>query len=344
METRKLQEVGGGTYTVSIPKEWATDNRLEAGMELRLYSHLDGSIVVRSSAEDVEQLAGATVEVDGDDPERIQRAIRTAHAGGFETVTMTPSQSFTDAGRQGARSAVRNLVGTDILTESETGITVKHLLDPSNVSIRQALVQLQYVALSLHEDATAAFVDADDAIHTHIDERADRAARFAQMITRHFSRSLVSLDELDRLDVSRTDLFDYYTTARRLDAVVDRAVQTARIGEKLAEPLSDEIAADVRSAAETARNSVDDAVTAVLEERDCVRTAHEAIEHRDDTVSTVETLEQTLFDGSRVESVPTAVALTSALGHLRRTANHGRAVATIAVRATVRAENLDSRA
>ncbi|ELZ05244.1 SpoVT/AbrB domain protein [Natrialba asiatica DSM 12278] len=310
-------------------------------MELQLYTHLDGSIVIRSSAEDVEQLAEATVEIDGDDPERIQQAIQAAHTCGFETVTLTPRQPFTDAGRRSARSAVRDLVGTDILAESETEITVKHLMDPSTVSVRQSLVQIQYAAVLLHEDATVAFVNADDA-HAHVDERADRAARFVQMIAWHFSRSLISLDELDRLDVSRPDLFDYYATANRLSAVVDRAVRTARIAEKLPEPLSEEIAGDVRSAAEDARNAVDTAVAAILEDEDGVSTAHEAIKYRDDAVTAVDTLERTLFDGSRVESVPTAVALTSALDHLRRTADHGHAIAKIAVRAAIRAENLDN--
>jgi len=46
METRKLQEVGGGTFTVSIPRAWAENNGFEVGMELQLYTHRDGSILV----------------------------------------------------------------------------------------------------------------------------------------------------------------------------------------------------------------------------------------------------------------------------------------------------------
>jgi len=31
METRKVQVTGGSTYTVSIPKTWATENDVEEG-------------------------------------------------------------------------------------------------------------------------------------------------------------------------------------------------------------------------------------------------------------------------------------------------------------------------
>ena len=40
METRKVQVTGGSTYTVSIPKTWATDNDVEAGTKIEF--HPDG--------------------------------------------------------------------------------------------------------------------------------------------------------------------------------------------------------------------------------------------------------------------------------------------------------------
>lgn len=46
-ETRKLQRVGGGTYTLSLPEAWADERDLSAGMELRLFSHTAGPEVVR---------------------------------------------------------------------------------------------------------------------------------------------------------------------------------------------------------------------------------------------------------------------------------------------------------
>jgi phosphate uptake regulator len=61
METRKLQRVGGGIFTVSVPKEWATEHQLEPGTEVHLYTHRHGSIVQRSSRRDGGTLSCATV-------------------------------------------------------------------------------------------------------------------------------------------------------------------------------------------------------------------------------------------------------------------------------------------
>ena len=47
METRKIQQVGGGTYTVSIPAQWAKEHDIEATSTAYLYTYRDGSLVVR---------------------------------------------------------------------------------------------------------------------------------------------------------------------------------------------------------------------------------------------------------------------------------------------------------
>jgi len=43
METRKIQIAGGTTYTVSLPKDWASDHGLEAGARVRVHPYEDGS-------------------------------------------------------------------------------------------------------------------------------------------------------------------------------------------------------------------------------------------------------------------------------------------------------------
>jgi phosphate uptake regulator len=338
METRKLQEVGGGTFTVSIPKGWATNHGFEVGMELQLYTHRDGSILIRSSDADVDCLDEASVETDGDGTETVRRAVRTAHAIGFETITLRRANSFSDAERNAVRSTVRDLVGTNILSESNAEITIRHLLDTSSVSVRQSIVQLQYVVVSLLRDATAAFVDAPDT-HARIRDRADEARRSAEMVTRHFSRSLVSHAELDALGVARPELFAYYALANRLETVADQAVGIATTGQKLPEPPADEVAADVCTAADDVAGAVDDAVTAVLD-RDRT-TAQRARDQYDEAVERIETVEQRLYNESVSDSVPAAVALSNALSHLQRAADCGRYMADIAARTAIRAENID---
>ena len=338
METRKLQAVGGGTFTVSLPKDWANNNGFRVGMELHLYTHRDGSILIRSSEMDIDRLNEARVDVDGGGSEAVRRAVRTAHKSGFETITLRPTDSFSEAERKAARSTVRNLVGANILSESETEITIGHLLDTSAVSIRQSVVQLQYSVVPLLGDAADVFVDGRDT-HERVRDRADEARRSAEMVTRHFSRSLVSYAELDALDTSRSELFTYYTIASCLETVADQSVRIAATGEELAEPLSDEAATDVRSVAEDVACAVDDAVTAVLSGD--MATVQQARRGCNDAIETIETVEGRLYDGGVTDSVPAAVALANTLSGLRRAADCGHSLADTAAMTVVRDQNLE---
>jgi phosphate uptake regulator len=158
------------------------------------------------------------------------------------------------------------------------------------------------------------------------------------MVTRHFSRSLISHAELDALDVSRPELFAYYAIAHRLETVADQAVRIAITGEKLPEPPADEVAADLHSVADDVAGAVDDAVTAVLD-RDMTK-AQRARSQCDDAVEGIEAVERRLYDES-VGSVPAAVAVSNVLSHLRRAADCGQYMADTATRTTIRAENID---
>lgn len=359
MKTRKLQQVGGGTYTVSIPKEWADEHALEAGMALNLYTHTDGSIVVRTTERDGDGLASVAIDVTGDRPELVERALVAAHAVGFETVTLRPDDAFSRGQRRAARSVVRDLVGTDLLAETDDEITVQHLLDASTVSVRQSVVQLQFTALSVHREATAAVVEGDVS-PDRVRERAAEADRLARMVRRHAARSLTSFEELDRLGVSRTELFDYETTARALRGVARESIRTAEAAEGFSGPLPPAVADTVEETAAASRTVVEEATTAVLDGPDAAA-AHAALDAHDETVATITAATDALFDAAAApfdgavsrpddaaasdggvtadRCAPARAAATSrVLDSVRRTTECGATVAEVALQAAVRAE------
>ena len=71
MQTRKIQQVGGGTYTVSLPKEWATAADIEPGAVVALHSHIDGTLVVQTGVES--EADPLTLSVADTDPASLER-------------------------------------------------------------------------------------------------------------------------------------------------------------------------------------------------------------------------------------------------------------------------------
>ena len=329
MKTRKLQKVGGSTYTVSIPKRWALEHGLEAGDRIHLYTHRDGSLVVRSARKDGGDLTATSVEVERTSPEAVEQALKATYAAGLEEIELVAAGAFSPGQRRAAGSLAKTLVGTQVVTVSEDRIAVRNALDPSNVSIQQSLIQLQFVALSMHRTATAA-VSAGAA--DRVTAREGEADRLCEMVTRHFNRSLTNFEELNRLGVGRRKLFERYLTARQLRRVARHAIEIARVAERIDDAVCDETAADIESVADAVREVVEVATDAVLDGE--TTTAHEALERHEPTVESIETIDRALFERAPDD----AYYLSRVVDSLARTAESGEAIARIAVQSAVRDE------
>ena len=333
METRKLQKVGGGTYTISIPKSWADTHGLEVGEDVHIYTHRDGSIVLRSAQKDGGMLDEVCIEIEGQEDEHISTTLRALHVIGFETVTLVPDQRFTDEQRRTAREAKQNFVGTEILVESEDEITIQNLLDTADISVRQSLVQLKFIVLSIHRAAVQAVLDDRSPDKNRIDDQVNEADRLLDMITRHFNRAMVSLEEVDLLGLSRPKLYDYYATAVELQRIAHLNASIATKAGRNPDVITDDVTKAFLTAAEFVREFVDDAIYAVLGS-DGLRSAQRTRDQQQLVV------EQLLSVESELDDETADKGLSATIDNLFLMVDHGRRIADIAIVSAIRSEYL----
>jgi phosphate uptake regulator len=331
METRKIQLTGGSTYTVSLPKEWACAHDLEAGTQVDLFPHIDGSLVVRASERQNEEPTAIQIRTGTLTDANLFRVVRAGYTAGYDEIRLVAETSFDARQRRGVRTTAQNLIGLEPVTETETEIVLKSLLDASDVSIRQSLVQLQFTALSMHEDATASLLNRDADLAEQVRQRDDEADRLFGMIDRHFQRALTDLGEVDALDVPRPTLFDYYTTARQLERVADHAVKIANVAAQLNADVSSALPGDLSSLAERSRDVVRQATSVLLGDAD-VATAYDTLEDCDDVTDDITTLDRTLYE----DDATGGYHLTLVLDSLIRTAEYGGNVAETAIQSAAR--------
>ncbi|MFW5950282.1 MAG: PhoU domain-containing protein [archaeon] len=330
METRKVQKVGGGTYTVSLPVNWAQEHGLEAGGTAYLYTHRDGSLVVRWNEKEHSELATTQVELDDSDPRTAERLLRAAYTAGFRQIKIRNPDGITSDQRQAINRCTRSLTGVEISEESDCQIVVQGLLDASDVSIRQSTLQLQFITLSMHEAATS-FVAGKTRESDHLITRDDEADRIFRLITRHFNRSLLEFSELDQLGVTRPQLFEYYVTARQFERIADHAVKIARCVQRTDHQLSEDLSAEVRAMGDDARQVVEDASNAIIN-GGSTELAHQALDQCEQVVREARNLDQTV-----VQQAPEdAYVLTRVLDSIIRTAKYGGNIAELQLRTSLR--------
>jgi phosphate uptake regulator len=328
METRKIQQVGGGTYTVSLPKEWAAAADIEPGSVVALHTHIDGTLVVRTD-EDECGTRPLVLSVTAADSPSLERALRAAYAAGIDAVELHADGGVDDAVRRRIERVTRQLTGVTVTETTGDGVRVRSLLDPEEVSITQSVRQLQFAALSAHRDATAA-VTGPTALERP-GNRDDQVDRIVALVDRYFQRGLDSLAVMDALGLTRPELFVRWVTARELERVADEAGHIATVANSLESPIGGDVADAFDDLAEDSRALVRDAVSVALGDADA--TPIRAVTTEADRVRcSAESLDRRLF-----EADDASYRLTRAVDSLSRTADSAVAIAQLALRSRLRA-------
>ncbi|RQG96508.1 phosphate signaling complex PhoU family protein [Natrarchaeobius chitinivorans] len=231
METRKVQVTGGSTYTVSLPKTWATENDVSSGTTVEIYSEEDTLLVTPQSDETHQE---GTLDVSSLEDEQLIRAVMTMYVGGFDVITLEAGRITTDQ-RRAIRSAIQGLIGVEIVEEGSDRVVVQDLLDSSELSIVNSVTRMRLIAASMLGDAVTALVENDDDVARDVIERDDDVDRLWLVVSRIFRATLRSPRAAEELGVHREDCFDYHSSARQLERIADHAVKIAQLALKLEE-------------------------------------------------------------------------------------------------------------
>ncbi|WP_436932221.1 PhoU domain-containing protein [Halosimplex halobium] len=242
METRKVQVTGGSTYTVSLPKDWATENDVSAGSVVEFHSEED--ILLLSPKSDEEREEGS-IEIDGLEGDQLTRAVMTMYVSGFDVINFEAAR-VTAGQRRTIREATQGLVGLEVIEETGERVVLQDLLDSSELSVHNAITRMRLVSLTMLSDAVTALLEDDDELAHDVIERDDDVDRLWYMVSRVFRTVLRNPAAATEIGFPRETVFDYQSSARQLERIADHATKIANIaleigpvGESVAEVLSD---------------------------------------------------------------------------------------------------------
>ncbi|WP_323172557.1 phosphate uptake regulator PhoU [Natrialba sp. PRR66] len=324
METRKVQVTGGSTYTVSLPKTWATENDVEAGTTVEFYPEDDALLLTPAS--DIERQEG-TLDVSDLEGERLTRAVMTMYVSGFDLIRLEATRITTDQ-RRAIRNATQSLVGVEVLEETNDSVVIQDLLDSAELSIVNAISRMRLIASSMLADAITALVENDDDIALDVIQRDDDVDRLWLVVSRIFRATLRSPRAAEELGVPREDCFDYHSSARQLERIADHATKISNLALKLQEipeSVAEAVVALHKDAADVLEKSMDALVADDSEEAN--RLGHAARQ----AVVEIDEHTRTIDDMLRELDPVQAQSLGLIVDSLSRSADYGGNIAETAL-------------
>jgi len=327
MDTRKIQSVGSGTYTVSLPKEWSNSQDITAGDIVNLHQYRDGILAVQTQEADTNSRIQLRMQVAPGETEQIKQTLQAAYIAGIKEITLTTTREFSTNQQQIVNEVSKALIGVSVVETSKTEIVVQVLLNREQISIDQIVSQIKFIALSMHETAIKSLTVGSDP--EEIATRDDQINRLYAMVNRLFERALVRLDEVDALGYNRPALFELWETTRELERVADHAKGIATTVPAISDTIPCTALKEVQAFGRDARMLVSDAVAVVVDDAG-IKTAHETLLTRDELCKEIEYYTQ------NINSINKGLQLLPALHRVRRTAEHGGNIAEIGLKDAVR--------
>jgi phosphate uptake regulator len=325
METRKVQLTGGSTYTVSLPKEWATENGVESGSIVEFYAEDDLLLVSPQHGDDHVE---GTLDVTGlENRHELTRAVMTMYVSGFDIIRLEAAR-ITAEQRRIIRDATQGLVGLEMIEETADRVVLQDLLDSSELSVLNAITRMRLVSLTMLSDAVEALIEDDNDLAADVIQRDDDVDRLWYMVSRVFRTVLRNPTAANEIGFPRETVFDYQSSARQLERIADHATKIASLSQEIGEitgetaDLLDQLETEAIAVPETAMDAL------LADDND------EAVELANEARSRIPEVDETAreVDGKVRELDPqSAQLLGRVVDSLSRTADYGGNIAESAL-------------
>ena len=227
MELRKIQEMGGGTAMVSLPKRWVERNRLKKGSVVAMEPLPNNYLVIYPSGQEAPETKERVIGYPAKHIELLINEITGAYLTGCNVIRIRGKQRVTIGDQAEIKKAIRNLVGLEIVEEDASSITAQFLLEPTTLSPEKIFRRMHRIAQGMHRDAIHSLVEEDGLLAKTVTERDEEIDRLYFLMVRLLRTAAQDLQLSSKYGLTPVDCLDYRVAANVLESIGDSAVAIA---------------------------------------------------------------------------------------------------------------------
>ncbi|HAZ27778.1 TPA: hypothetical protein DCY67_04045 [Candidatus Acetothermia bacterium] len=322
---RRVQVTGGGTFLVTLPKEWADGVGVGQGSTMQLIPNDSGAMLV--VPEGMRERNRCTLSMTGREPVHLQRDIIARYIAGYDVIEVVGDR-IRPEGRRVVRGIAQSLVGVEVLGENQGAVVLHCVASARDFPAPLTIHRIFEIAGAMWDDAVAAFLARDEELARDVEDRDADVDRLVLLTARQFGLLLRDLIVEEEAGMPRFQFLHYYTVADQLERVADHAVKVSRAARALVHDLSPKSAGRVREIASASQEILREAVQAFVD-RDVAR-ANRVLAEKE-TQAGLTTWMQDAIGGQQENALP----LTLLHDSLLRIREHGFNIAEIALDASV---------
>lgn len=230
MEIRKLQRIKGGSYTLSLPKDWVEKRRLERGEQIAVSEQEDGSLRLYPATTIHERPLEVELSLeDYPDLRSLEYIIITYYIQGASKIIITSEEIISAEQKRRLKLLRTDLPGVEIDEEEAKRLSFQVLLDPAAFSLESLIEKASAFSLHLQQDAIRSMIERNFELAEEVLERSREAQRHYRMTIRQVA--LASLNKLIAEEIgvkSCQECITFALIARDLSRLVYHSSSIAR--------------------------------------------------------------------------------------------------------------------
>jgi phosphate uptake regulator len=327
LEIRKLQKIRGGSFTLTLPKQWVEKRRLESGEQIAVSEEEDGSLRLYPLVSATEKPLEVMLSLeDHSDLAALEYCVETYYIQGSNQISICCKEIIPVEQKRRLKQLRMELPGVEVAEEAADKLSFQVLIDPTTFSLESLIEKTSSFSLHLQEDAVKSVLDWNFALAKEVLERSREAQRHYRMTIRQVALSSMNRVVAEKVGVKNCrECITFALIARDLSRLVYHSSSIARHilsleGKMKANP---EILRTIAEVSKTAYEMQSEAVQAFLQKN--VKLAIAVFGKMKFMRQEEEALLKKILEKTR--DVDTAVALSMIARDLRRIAGYAVAVA-----------------
>ena len=270
-ETRKIQFTGKSSYIVSLPKQWVMDLGLKQGDQIRMIRKDSSTLEIyppkfESRSQKKED---ATIEIENEETFAIVRKLISLYFLGYKTINIKPKSGRLNPNQRNAvKEAVkRMLMGSEIISDSSSGITIQVLVNLLELSVDGAIKRMIHLAKSMSNDAILAMSENNLELAHEVINTDDEVDRFGFYIIRQLKIAIQNEHMLKEMGFKNArDCLGYRLVVKNIERTGDHAVLIANDIIEFKKPVKKDIVEKIQDMNEFALSVLDDSCLALFKE------------------------------------------------------------------------------
>lgn len=236
MQLRKVQEMGGATLLVSLPKDWVRSSSLKKGGIVSIENSGDGGLLIYPAREGSDSRTEKEIEIGYPskfDAAGLSNEITGAYLLGYDLIHIRGEHRIASKDRDGIISSIKGLIGLEVVEENAQNITCQFLVDNTAVAPSKIFRRISSIVRAMISDSVKQLSSGESIQFQSVAQRDDEVDRLHFLLVRVIRTAIRDPRAAGKFGLTTIDCLDYRVAASSLETAGDYAVELSNAIAKL---------------------------------------------------------------------------------------------------------------